>query len=301
MNSRSHRLDAIRSRRLQRLLARPKDPVPDTPDPTDADLRLWVSGLTPEEMHQEICLRLQDRWRFVCDAIISWPDSYPLNKKRMPKFPSLIQFLERVAINDLVAEFDENQHFLMLSDSGPREIREEHLTEELIQFMEHHPYSIQNLRHRFREQLLNWIFLPDRYDDKSFDEYDALWRDLKARQKALKGGRTGWINLVRELLSKDTITLARYTYRVPADWEDQLSATSPPSQVARLLLTTRWHCDMQAAKELLVGLKKEWPIRSAWTHYDQWLKEDPGRMKQIKRIICRKPAVLHWPRSWAGA
>lgn len=290
-------LDAITQQRLNRFLARPKAPRPETPNPRDPRLRLWVINLAPDRMHAEVCRRLQDRWELIRQAFTSWMDD-EFHEKRALKFPSLIQFLERVTINDLVAEWDENQHFLMLSDSGPRDIREEHLTEELVHLMEHHPYSIQNLRSRIKEQLLDWLFLPTRYDDKSFDEYDVLRRDLKARQKALRRGRTGWINLVKELLSTDTVTLAGSTYQVPAHWKDLLSATSPPSQVARLLLATRWQCDMQAAKELLVGLKKEWPIRSAWAHYQQWLTTDLLRIKDIRNVICRRPAILHWPRSW---
>jgi hypothetical protein len=287
-------LDPVARRRLDRLLSRPKYP-PWAPDPAHPDLRRWVISLTPHQMHIEVLDRLKIRNPLVTRFLIAWPGAFEevfgfaLNKKKAV-FPTLLSFLERITINEPFVEHD-GQQFPMLSTSGPQEIPPGGTSAELIELVERHPYSIQNIRARFKTLFLTWLFSPRPDEDKSLGEYQELRKavkDLGTRNRPRH-------HVINEIFSRGpSVTLGNRTYPVPPRWRTGISSKLPPAEIARLLLSVKWKLDPQAVKELLAQA----PIMVTWTAYKQWLDEDPARWQELRVAIRPRPMIVAWPREW---
>jgi hypothetical protein len=253
-------------------------------------------------MHQEVIDRLKIRAPLVTRILVAWPGAFKeIFGFRLPKkkavFPTLPSFLERITITDPPVERD-GQQFPMLSRSGPPDIAPEETSEELIDFEERHPYSIRNIRLRFHQQFLIWLFTPRPHADKSLAEYQELHKAIRA----LGSRNRRRYQVINEIVSRaPTVSLGERNYEVPRKWKKDVSSRQPPAEIARLFLSDKWKLDQQAVKELLVQLAKQAPIAVAWTAYAQWLADDPSRLKDLTVAIRPDPMVVAWPREWPQA
>src|SRR5713101_296217 len=295
-------LDPVTRQRLDRFLSRsrPKYPRSWAPDPAHPHFRRWVVDLTPQEMHAEILNRLKVRAPLITRILIAWPGAFeeefgfPLPKKKKPVFPTFFSFLERITITDPLVEQDDQQ-FPMLSTSGPRAIAPEETSEELIDLEERHLYSIRNIRLRFHQEFLTWLFMPSPHADKSLAEY----QELRQAITALGSRNRRRYQVINELvLQAPTVTLGGHPYAVPRKWKRDISSRQPPAEIARLFLWEKSKLDPQAIKELLAQKTKQAPITVAWTAYAQWLQGDPSRREDIKLAIHPNPMILAGPQEW---
>ncbi len=284
-------LDAASREYIDRVLERHPRPIPvPVPHPSDVQFRRWVIGLAGDTLHEEVRRRLNERWTFVRDALIAWPHEYLDDKTA--RFPTLIQFLERITIDSPMVG-SAHDGFPMLQFRFLPPLRRDPVDPRLFHTEDGPPDPIEVACRTFEDHFFRtWLFRPSPYEDRSVDEYDRL---LKALREVKTRARSG--NGRRDLLAKaPTVDLAGETYQVPRNWRKRLSATLPPGEVARLLLSPKWGRDPQAVKELLAHLRKESPIAAAWSAYDTWLSQESSRLREIHLLIC--DGILFWPRAW---
>src|SRR5258705_5140458 len=93
-------------------------------------------------------------------------------------------------------------------------------------------------------------------------------------------------------ISTPAVTLAEKTYAVPQDWTNYVSSTRPPAEVARILLSHASKYDFQDVKERLATLRREVPVRQAWTSYEEWFRAHPERFKELEVLIRGWPGML---------
>jgi hypothetical protein len=296
MPRKKKRLDALTRERFNRIIKHHPHRLPplSVPDPSDIGLRRWVIRLTEDALHQEVCRRLAERWTLIRDALMAWPYDYLGDKKA--RFPTLVQFLERITIDSPVLESESREdRFPTLGFRSLPPMRRDPIDPRRLHTDDGPPDPIEVACIAFEKKVFEeWIFRPSSYEGRSPDEYDRLVRALREVKTQAR-----WRNAIRDLLAKGpTVDLAGQEYQVPRDWRRRLSVTAPPSEVARLLLSLQWGRDPQAVKELLVGLRKYVPIAAAWAAYDEWLHQESIRVKDIHLLICRRPVVLAWPRTW---
>ena len=311
-------LDAKTRRLLDRLLT-VRSPVPDpVPDPSAIVYRSWTIERSPDELHRMVCERLRARWLWVRDAFVFW-DVLRLDEMRAAttreqhrilaalRFPSLVSFLQCLTIDDPAVERD-GRSFPMMSTSGPREIGGP-MREPDLAYVEHHPNSIANLRARFYDVFLReWLFHPSSdkpRDEPLLAEYQSLYQELRQRQKQVAASGLGraksrpalvrrgiWAETIERLLSAPTVTVGNKAFAVPRDWTDYVSASCPPSEVARVLLAHAWKHDFQDVKERLARLRRERPILRAWATYEAWFLAQSERLKELEVLIRGWPGIL---------
>jgi hypothetical protein len=215
---------------------------------------------------------------------MSWPHAYLGDEKA--RLPSFFEFLERITIDEpIISAGGTSIPFLhprsqFLSRPNPEApLSAIELTCEAFE----------------REFFHSWLFRPFPYERCSLVEYDQLLNALRDRKRVGPQRRNPLLSL---LAQGATLELAGQQYSVPRDWKTRLSSTVPPSEVARLLLAKRWGHDPQAVKEILVRLRKEAPIASAWTTYKEYLHQDPTKLREVYLIVSREPSAIGWPRTW---
>src|SRR5882724_6019150 len=183
-------LDAASRERIDRFMQRHPPPIPlPVLDPSDIRFRLWVIHLTQDALHQEVCRRLKERWTFVRDALIAWPHEYLDDKEA--RFPTLIQFLERITIDSPTigsaeAGFPMLKYRLLppvrLDPEIPRFLR-------ILQTDDEGgpPDPMKWAGLAFEDRLLGaGRFRPSPYENLSANEYDRL---LKALREVKTGPR----------------------------------------------------------------------------------------------------------------
>ena len=269
-------------------------------------------------MHQDVRRRLRERWPYMRDAFLYW-DSDRLDEVRVAstqkaqdalarlRFPSLIVFLQCMTIDDPVIERGDRLFPMISADRLP-EITGP-MGEEDVHYVEHHQNSIENLSARFQDTFLReWLFHPSSdgpRDEHVFTEYQTVYQELRQQQRQIGATRSGhsksqppfarrriWAETVERLLSTPTVTLAKKTYAVPQDWTNYVSSSRPPAEVARILLAGASGYDFQDVKERLARLRREVPVRQAWTNYDEWLHAHPERFKELEVLIRGWPGML---------
>jgi hypothetical protein len=178
-----------------------------------------------------------------------------------------------------------------------------------VHYVESHPNSIENLSARFQQTFLReWLFHPssDRPRDHLLvTEYQALYQELRQQRRQVEATRSGssksqpafarrriWADAVERLLSTPTVTLGKKAYAVPRDWTNYVSSSRPPAELARILVARAWGYDFQNVKERLATLRREVPVRQAWTNYDEWLHAHPERFKELEVLIRGWPGML---------
>jgi hypothetical protein len=288
-------LDAKTRERADRLY-RPRPRPLKPPDPSDCRLRRWVIGLSLDMLHLEVVRRLEERWSLVHEALTTGPHIW-LQDPTL-RLPSLIQFLERTTIDDPNFEWN-GQRLPMLALRQLPALRKDPL-DPRIRYTERTLDAIELTQLAFEDRFfMRWIFAPSPYETKSLLEYQELQHALR-ELKATRTPRQVWSHVVEELFAESTITVGGRRYAVPGPrWDEKLGVRYPVSEVARLILATKWRCDFQAAKEFLVALRREAPIAAAWTTYGAYIVEDPTRLADIYRVVTRQqPPLLAWPPSW---
>jgi hypothetical protein len=263
-------------------------------------LRRWVIGLDPENMHQEILQRLGARWTVVRDAFLYRDSAADPNST----FPSLTQFLERITIDDRRIELNGYHLSLLALLQADRLIwRRQDPTDPRVFYIgdpgiwadsDSIELTGENFVKRFYRE---WVLGIPQHEQSFLTEYEQLLGALQQLRTAHPQPPRRDV-LYSLLARQSTVKIAGQLYRVPTNWRDKLSGTPAPGEVARLLLSQRWHRGARSVKELLVRLRAESPIAAAWTAYGEWLGQEPTKLGDLYLVICRHPVLLRWPTSW---
>jgi hypothetical protein len=235
----------------------------------------------------------------VHDALTSWPYEYLHDPQA--HFPSLTQFLERITIDDPLLKCHGYELPMLALRQLPALRRGRDPGDPSLLSSGAPPDAIELTQAAFEERFFRkWVFGSWPRETHSLVEYSQL-QNVLHELKRQKTRHRLWSHVVEDLLSGGkTVTIGGTIYAAPAPgWDERLSIRRPVSEVARLILATKWRCDFQAAKEILVALRKEAPIATAWAAYHHYLAANPERLADIHRIVSwQYPPLLQWPPTW---
>ena len=251
------------------------------PYPFSVELREWVIGLEPREIHNLVIQRLKVRTNLI-DATRDILLSKNLDREAMlEEIQSLFLLLERLTIKSptiQVPELGDRPVKLLSDESG--EVRY------FSSFHYGHPSFLEkfdlDVRWNFVERLLKDFYNPIKRYFHLLDEHFEVVTEFKGRKDGtdyLPGLLQKWEpKKYRIQIGEIPLDLSKKTF-------NRLSKAKTPSKSSYFILADFHRTNTRNIKEMLHKARQEKHITKYWTLYEAWNHEEKSRISKLIDLL----------------